>query len=76
MTPAMILHPFASEVLLSSVSDAVSSSNGLKYGGVDEAGELDPSARERGTGPAENCLLFPLYCPENDQRSPSPFNYI
>ena len=53
MTPAMILHPFASEVLLSSVSDAVSSSNGLKYGGVDEAGELDPSARERGTDPAE-----------------------
>ena len=44
----MILHPFASDVLLSSLSDAISSSNGIGYGGVDEEGVLDPSAKGRG----------------------------
>ena len=54
ITPVAEIHQLDSQEVLSSVSDAVSGNNGIGYGGVDEAGELDPSARERGTfDPAE-----------------------
>lgn len=46
MTPATMLHPFASEVLLTTISGVVSD-KGISYGGVDEEGEIDPSAKQR-----------------------------
>lgn len=49
ITPIVEIHLLNSQEVLSSVSDSISSSNGVGYGGVDEEGELDPSSRRRGT---------------------------
>lgn len=42
------MHSLASNELLNSVSDTITSSTGVGYGGVDEEGALDPSAKGRG----------------------------
>lgn len=47
MTPVTMLHLFASEILLSTLS-GVTSDKGIGYGGVDEKGKLDPSVKQRG----------------------------
>ena len=39
--------------MLASISNAIQSENGIRYGGVDEAGTLDPSAKQREITPEE-----------------------
>jgi len=39
--------------MLASISNAIQSENGIRYGGVDEAGTLDPSAKQREIAPEE-----------------------
>ncbi|MBQ9363274.1 MAG: hypothetical protein IJT97_07645 [Bacteroidaceae bacterium] len=45
--PTVEIHQLASQLVLNSVSETIRSNNGIGYGGVDEAGTKDPSAKQR-----------------------------
>ena len=56
ITPAVEIQPLVSQELLNTVSGVISE-KGMKYGGVDETGEKDPSAKYRGsTIPEEEAM--------------------
>jgi len=53
ITPAVETIEMNGNEVLASISDTIQSNNGIKYGGVDEDGTLDPSAKGRDLSPEE-----------------------